>query len=658
MYPERVLKVLQRANARINAGDGASVVGDLEKIVKKIPKAFDGWFLLGLAKGQAGDHAGAETCFRKAAQISPKDPAVWGNMGISYSTRGLFKQALAAYRQALAVSASPHPDTLHNVGSCYLQLDRYDEAVAIFQELVALKDHSEVWAMLGMAFQGLDRYPDALQAYLTARARGGSGYTLNLNIGTCYDNLGDYDHAAAHARAALDFQPGDAVALYNLGAACFAMGKLDEAIDAFARSKLPSARQSRLLAMHYLDQVDPVALRAAHESYADQLGALANPMPARPLGPGQRLRVGFVSADFRAHPVAYFLEGMMRALDRSRLEVFIYADVRTEDAVTARFRALGDHWRGMFGRDDDALAATVGNDRIDVLIDLAGHTNGSRLTAFARRLAPVQASYLGYSGTTGLAQMDYVLVDDILAPQGLADAHYTEKVVRLGEVFATYTPPDVDIDPSRLPLLANGYPTFGSFAQLRKIGPATTRMWIDALKAVPAARLLVMCKGLGNAGAQQRLLQPFIDAGIDRARFDLRDAGSMEAFLRAHHEVDVILDTLPWSGHTTTMHGLWMGVPTLTVEGATQTGRFGRLVTRAAGLDRYLTTAADFGQTAAAIVTDAHQLASERERLRAQVLASPLCDHAGMARRFEDACLRIWEECSRSASGWASTAVL
>jgi len=657
MYPERVLKALQRAKANINAGDATSAVEDLEKVVQKVPKAFDGWFLMGQAKGMLGDHAGAEICFKQAAVLQPKNPAAWSNLGMSCSIRGMFAEALKAYTRSLSVSPSPHPDTLHNVGSCYIQLDRYDEAIAVFRELLRVKDNSDVWALLGIAYQGIDRYQDALNAYLKARERGGGGYTLNLNIGTCYDTLGDYESAANHARAALTCQPDDGVALYNLGAACFAMGMIEEAIDAFSRSSLPSARQSCLLAMNYLDRVDPVELRIAHEDIAGHLGVSGEPLLPVRLEAGQRLRIGFVSADFREHPVAYFLEGLLSHLDRSRLEVFAYSDVRSEDAVTARFRPMVEHWRDMSGRDDGVLAEAVKADQVHVLIDLAGHTNGSRLTAFARRLAPVQASYLGYSATTGLPRMDYLLADEVLAPEGVTDSHYSEKVLRMGRLFASYTPPPINIDVSPSPLKRNGYPTFASFAQLRKISPATIAMWIDALQAVPHARLQVMSKGLENAGVQERLLKPFVDAGLDRSRFVLRGAGSMEEFLAAHHDIDVILDTVPWNGHTTTLHGLWMGVPTITVEGATHIGRFGKLVAEGAGLHGFVTTASGFGNCAAAVVSDGEKLAGTRERLRESLLGSELCNHQGMASRFENACFAMWNECVAS-TGLMSTNVV
>lgn len=650
MYPERVLKALQRAKANIVSDAPAAAISDLQKVIAKNPKIWDAWSLLGQAKGMLGDHAGAEVCIKQACLLNPRDATLWGNLGISFSIRGLFRDALNAYLRSASLSTSVHPDTLHNIGSCYIQLDQYEEAVRVFSELVQVKDNKDTWALLGMAYQGLDRYQEALIAYQKSSARGGGGYTLNLNLGTVYDTLNDYELAAQHAREALLAQPGDATALYNLGAALFGMGDVDEAVNAFSRSALPGAAQARLLAMSCCDTPDPEALRAEHEKVASKLEPIIAPRPSVVLVPGERMRIGFVSADFREHPVAFFLEGMLSKLDRSRFELHLFSDVRKEDAYTERFKALADQWIPVFGQDDASLVSTLRMSNLHILIDLAGHTNGSRLACFAQRPAPVQASYLGYSGTTGMKSMDYLLVDHILAPPELSEAAYSEKVVRLGNVFATYSPPSLPMESSPLPMAQHGYPTFGSFAQLRKITQRTVTMWIRVLQKIPNARLRVMTKGLENPAAQERFLKPFLSAGIDRHRFELCGAGSLQDFLFAHHDLDLILETLPWNGHTTTLHGLWMGVPTVTAEGTTHTGRFGKEIMSALALDRYLSSEENYPEDVANIISDLDSMVKSRANMRNLLLTSPLCDHEAMAQRFTQACCDMWAELTPLAS--------
>ena len=646
MYPDKILKALQRAQANIHSGNPAAALDDLAKAVQKFPKGFDCWMLLGQAKGMLNDQASAEACFKKATEILPGNPDAWYNLGISFAIRGMYEQALPAYSRAVSVAASPHPDMLLDLGSCFLRLNQYEEAIRVLTRAAPLKDTNEVWEFLGMSYQGLDRYKEALSAYLKAVERGGGGYTLNLNLGTCYDTLCDYVNAAKYAEAALQFKPGDDVALCNLGLARFSTGDIAHAVEAFTQSASPAANGCRLMALNYIEPFDPVMLKREHE---DAMRLVAdNPFPLAQ-NPGATktcpLRIGLVSADFREHPVAFFLEGMLKHIDRSRLDLFFYSGVRKEDAVTARFHSLGGEWRNIFGRADEVLAGMVASDKIHILIDLAGLTNGSRLAAFARRMAPVQATYLGYSATTGVQAMDYLLTDDILDPPGQTEGHYTERLVRLGSVFATYTPPELDIEIRPLPMLGHGFPMFASFAPLRKISPSTVELWCDALKAAPSARMMVMSKGLDATVMANNFRAQFAAHGIDPSRLILRGAGSLREYLEAHNDVDLILDTAPWSGHTTTLHGLWMGVPTLTVAGRHHAGRFSGMVLRSVGLDGYIVASDDaFCQKLAGLAGDPQELVAFREQGRNVLLHSDQCNHAALAKRFEDACFGMWRE--------------
>lgn len=644
MYPERILKALQRAQAYIHAGHPAGALEDLEKVVAKVPKGFEGWLALGQAKGMLNDHAGAEPCFRKAAVIQPKNPDGWYNLGLSLSSQGKLEQACAAFEKAASVSPATHPALVYNLASCQLQLDHFDEAIRLFESLLATKDDGEVWTLLGMSYQGAGQPRNALDAYRHALERGSGGYTLNLNLGTCHYALNDYGNAAKYAQLAVDAKPGDDAALYNLGVAQFSAGHLQPALDAFSRSNLPAARESRLLCLNYVTPLDPHALKAEHEAFARRcFGSGPTSAPTASRAEGAPLHVGFLSGDFREHPVAYFIEGMLRQMDRSRYRIYLYSTARNGDVVTERFRALADGWHDVQGCDNSALAAKVAADGVHVMIDLAGYTDGGRMAAFARRLAPVQAAYLGYCTTTGVQAMDYLLTDDVLDPPGLTESHYTERVLRLGPVFATYTPPPLDVKIGPLPMLQNGYPTFASFAQLRKISPDTLDMWCAALRAVPSAKMKIMCKGLDAPDTAAELLERFAQNGIDQSRLQLRGAGSMTEFLEAHNAIDLILDSVPWNGHTTTLHGLWMGVPTVSVRGQHHAGRFGEMVLNAVGLNDWVVdSAARFHSRVAQLAGDSARLAALRERGRDTLLQSPLCDHAGLAHRFEAACELMW----------------
>lgn len=646
MYPEKILKALQRAQSNIRAGNPAGALQDLEKVVSKCPKGFDGWLSFGQAKGSLNDHAGAEQCFRKAAAIQPKNPDAWNNLGLSLYSRSMFAEACAAYKKAVALSASAYPDMVYNLASCHLQLDHYDTAARMFESLLAVKNNSDIWALLGMSYQGLGQHQQALDAYRRSLERGGGGYTLNLNLGVCCYALNDYGNAAKYAQAALDAKPGDDVALYNLGVAHFSSGHLHAALEAFSQSNLPAAHESRLLCLNYITPFDPHALKDEHESFARRFFASSpSYTPAAGRAEGAPLHVGFLSGDFREHPVAFFIEGMLGQMDRARFRIFLYSTARNSDAVTERFRALADGWRDVQQCDDAALAQKVAGDGVHIMIDLAGYTDGGRLSAFAKRLAPVQASYLGYCTTTGVQAMDYLLTDDVLDPPNLTESHYTERLLRLGPVFATYTPPPLEVKVGPLPMLQNSYPTFASFAQLRKISPDTLDMWCAALRAVPDARMLIMSKGLQAPDAATTLLEQFAGRGIERSRLQLRGSGSMAEFLEAHNTLDLILDSVPWNGHTTTLHGLWMGVPTVSVRGLHHAGRFGEMVLSAVRLNAWIADSpARFDSTVAQMAADSECMSALRDYGRDILLQSSLCDHAGLARRFEAVCELMWSK--------------
>lgn len=644
MYPEKILKALHRAQANMQMGNPAAALPDLEKVVAKCPKEFDGWFLLGQAKGMLNDHAGAELGFRKATAIQPKNPDAWNNLGMALASQGKHEQACAAYEKAVAASSSAHPDMVYNLASCHFQLDRYDEAARLLESLLPVRNSSDVWMLLAMCYQGSSQHPKAVDAYREAIARGAGGYTANLNLGTCHYALNDFGSAAKFAQAAFDAKPGDVAALYNLGVAQFSAGHLQAALEAFAQSTLPAARESRLLCLNYITPLDPLVLKVEHEAFARRYFAgvpATAPVAAR--AKGAPLHLGFLSGDFREHPVAYFIEGMLRQLDRTRFKLYFYSTARNSDAVTERFRALADGWHDVQGCNDAELASKVAADNVHIMFDLAGYTDGGRLSAFAARLAPVQASYLGYCTTTGVPAMNYLLTDDVLDPPEQTEAHYTERLVRLGPVFATYTPPAIDVPIRPLPLLQNGYPTFASFAQLRKISADTLDMWCAALRAVPAARIKIMCKGLHAPDAAAELLEQFARRGIEPSRVQLRGAASMAEFLEAHNAIDLILDSIPWNGHTTTLHGLWMCVPTVSVRGSHHAGRFGEMVLSAVGLGDWVADSpADFAAKVAQVAANRERLIALRKQGRNTLLQSPLCDHSGLARRFEAACEAMW----------------
>ena len=383
--------------------------------------------------------------------------------------------------------------------------------------------------------------------------------------------------------------------------------------------------------------------RAWHESHAAALGRRA-PGHANARDPERRLRVGYVSPDFREHSVAYFLEPLIAAHDRAAFEVFCYAQVARPDQRTERFRGLADTWRSTVGMTDADLATAVREDRIDILVDLAGHTGGNRLLAFDRRPAPVQLSWLGYPNTTGTEAIDARLTDAIADPPGPSDALHSETLVRLPNGFLCYAPtadaPAIGAPPAR----STGHVTFGSFNALAKITPAVVAAWARILLGVPGSRLVIKSGPLADAATRARYLEMLAAAGVDAGRVDLRawiDARS--GHLGAYANIDIGLDPFPYNGTTTTCEALWMGVPVVTLAGDRHAGRVGASLLTRIGLAELVADTTDgYVETAVHFAGDLDGLPARRLALRDRMMSSPLCDAAGFARDVEAAYRAMW----------------
>jgi predicted O-linked N-acetylglucosamine transferase (SPINDLY family) len=389
---------------------------------------------------------------------------------------------------------------------------------------------------------------------------------------------------------------------------------------------------------------DAQTLLAEHRAWAvrhaEPLTAAAAPH-AREAPGGRRLRVGYVSAHFRNHAVSFFSEPLIAAHDHERFEIYLYSDVKNADQVTARFQGHADAWRDTAGATDDALAQTVRQDRIDILVDLAGHIGPNRLLVFARKPAPVQVTYLGYQNTTGMSAMDYRLTDAHADPPEMTDPFYTERLVRLPRAFFCYRPPQPAPEVSALPTLASGQITFGSLNQPIKLRPTTWETWARILAAVPCSRLLVLAYPGGQF--ERRARDMMADRGVDPDRLEVVGRRPRYDYLQLHERIDLALDSFPFNGHTTVCEALWMGVPSIMLEGTSYASRFGGSVLVNLGLEDFLARSVDeYVQIAVAWAGQPERLAELRGTMRERMRASPLVDAAGFARNVEDAYRQMW----------------
>ena len=572
------------------------------------------------------------------------------------------EEAETLYRRIL--DAEPrHADALHLLGLIGHQYGRYHEATELIMAAIEIKPDATYYYNLGNVMQAHNRPAAAAECFRLA-------IELRPGYVDAYNNLGNAQRLAGHAREAVDafcqviaLQPDHGQAYNNLGNALLDLNEIPAALEAYQhavalRPELPEPRSNLLFAYHYSDAFDPHAYLDEAARFDALVTQRAQPystwrvdLSARI---GRPLRVGIVSGDLKAHPVGYFIEGMLAHVKRERVELHAYPTREIEDDVTARIKPRFASWTCVAGLDDAAAAARIHDDGIDVLIDASGHTIHNRLPLFAWKPAPLQVSWPGYFASTGMRAIDYVLGDRHVMPADEA-AHFVERAWRLPDSYLCFTPPAVELDCGPLPMLANGYPTFGYFGKLAKLTDHVIDVWSRVLRDVPNARLFVKAPHLDDPREQDALAARFAAHGIDAARLLFEGRSPRDEYLAAYRRVDLMLSPFPYPGGTTTAEALWMGVPVLGRRGARFLSHICESLLQAARLPEWIADDDDtYVAKAVAFARNPAELAVLRTTLRAQVLASPLCDAPRFARHFEEALHEMWVRRVDAAPGAAA----
>jgi protein O-GlcNAc transferase len=621
----------------------------------------------------AGQFDAAEAIYRAVVAAAPGHVVAHANLGSVLHAQGRYEAAIAALTAALQlepVSAALQRNLAACISDWGLHLQRQgrlDDAITLYRKALAVDGNlAGAHNNLGAALLERGRTDEAEACFRAALARDAGNAEFQFNLGNALRDRGALDDAMGCWRRALALDPAHADAGLNLGTALLDQGRLAEALDQYRASVAlapdrPGARNNLLLALAYDPAQSAPALCAAARGYGAAL-ALPDQQPAQQLDqqpgrapdrdPERRLRLGYVSADFRLHPVGWFINVPLALRDRARFETFCYANQTKSDRLTEQLRERADHWRDIKLLSDDALAAQIAADRIDILIELSGHSAHNRLPALARRLAPVQASWIGFPMTTGVAAIDFLIADARMAPPG-SEPDFTETIVRLPEVAWCYTPPPFAPAVAPLPARAAGAVTFGSFNNPAKLNPAVLETWAAILARVPGARLLIKYRQLGGGGGAAHLRAAAAAAGIAADRLLIEDASPHPEALAAYGRVDIALDPFPFNGGTTSCEALWMGVPVVTFAGATLAGRMGASFVASAGLPALVARdRAGMIEIAVSLAGDLDRLASLRAGLRATMATSPLCDGPRFMAGFEAALRTIWRlHCGETAPG-------
>ncbi|PTY02876.1 hypothetical protein DB347_23325 [Opitutaceae bacterium EW11] len=649
MNPAQLVRTLQTALDHHNRGRLPEAERLYRQVLAASPKAFDPLHLLGVLQYQKGRYTEAVDLLSRAHAVDSRNAACEMRLGLALAALQRMPEAEKHLRGAVQKDPKS-PDVWSNLGIVLRASGQFAEAANCFKQTLALKpDAHEIHDRLGALVADTEGLPAGIPHFKRAVevAPGFAQGWCNLGLALLADRR--YAEALAALDRALQLEPQLLQAKVGRGLAFQQTYQLDEAMETFGQALAQNpayheARSARLLTLNYL------AGRSREDDYREHLafGAVAEAAPApelrpRRLEPGEKLKLAFLSADLRSHSVAYFLEPLLQHLDRSRFEICLYHDHHQVDAMSERLRAHADLWRNFVGQLNPSVEAAIRADKPDILVDLAGHTGLNRLPLLARRLAPVQITYLGYPNTTGLRAMDYRFVDTLTDPDAEDERFHTEKLVRFSRCAWSYLPPASAPEPART---GDTGVTFGSFNNLAKLSPEILAVWSRILAAVPGSRLLLKGHGLQDPAVRGVVEKKLLHASLDPARVELLGrTPNLASHLELYHRVDIALDAFPYHGTTTTCEALWMGVPVITLRGDRHASRVGVSLLSAAGRPEWIASSADdYVRLAAELANDSVGRNRVRAELRQQLAQSILMDHRGQARRFGEALLQCWAE--------------
>lgn len=641
---------------------------------------------LGNALKCIGEIDEALACYRTAFRIDPDYADAYINLGNTLLNLRQLDEAIWAYQRALDID--PNDEQLHyQLGGILLELGQLHPAAEVYQRVLSLNPNlAEAHNNLGNVFQAQKQFAAAVASYHKAISLNPRFVEAHNNLGNALLELRQVDAAVNALQQAISLKPDFAEAHGNLGNALHAMGNMDAALISYRRALELNPEHAEahnnlgtvLLELRQLDeaqqsfrralQLKPEYLLAYSNllfvlNYTAQHASAMTLEEARGYGEiitklvskrfstwlcqdkPQQLRIGIISGDFHKHPVGYVLDNIFAQLEQTSIALYAYPTNPKTDELTARLQSFCTAWHPIYGVNDADAARQIHADGIHVLLDLSGHSAHNRLPLFAWKPAPVQVSWLGYFATTGVSEMDYLLTSEVAVPEQLRK-HFTEQVWYLPDIWLCFTPPGLDVPVSALPALQKGSLTFACFQRLDKINDVVLSVWGRILAALPQAHLQLASKQFKRPTEIEKFQSRLAQHGIRSAQVSLLNAAATrEDYFRRYTQVDMMLDTFPYPGVTTTCEALWMGVPTLTLAGETLVSRQGAGVVVPAGLNDWVANSeAEYIAKAVAFASDLPSLASLRASLRQQALASPVYDAPRFARNFEAALWGMWRE--------------
>ncbi len=603
-------------------GNTAQAIKLMVRAVKSNPQAHAYFYNLANMHLKQGNAKEAIRCYREAVRIKPDYAAAHNNLGQALAQTGQRSEAKASFLNAISIQSN-YADAHYNLG-IELKIDGdLDGAIGEFLCALQLQPlFADAYCNLGGAYLQTQQLSQALAAYTKAIEIEPNNFRNHTNLGAALLRMGRQQGAITSFQEALKLNPNDAPTRSNL-----------IMVSSYITS---DAKALRLLSDEW-EQVHCHPLRKFIKSHANRGN------------PEKRLRIGFVSADFRNHAAAFWIEPMLSNFKHDDVEVFCYSSNAVVDSTTERFRSYADQWVESADVSDEALAERIRRDSIDILVDLSSHTEGNRLLVFARQPAPIQVSWFGFPISTGLKSIQYRITDTAIDPPGKTASFYSEKLVPLSRFYAAYRPdptaPPIDAGPA----IRNNFITFASVNSLAKIAPSTLELWADILRSLQNSRLIIQAAGLEDADLANQVCRIFAERGVTADRLSLRGWTPMSGFLLLGQEADIALDPFPFNGGVTTCHTLWMGLPVITLCGQSAASRVGLSILSHLGLaDLAANNTEDYKMIALALANDRARLAMLRDSMRSRLEATGLLDGASLCLEVRTAFRNMWRTwCTR-----------
>jgi len=650
LNPQIAMAHHDMGNALQQMGQYEEALEQYRKTIIMQPELAQAWFNQAVTQQYLERHSEACTSLQQLLSKMPQATEGHFRLGNSLFSLGQYDAAAQSYRQAITLKPAYH-EALNNLGNTLRHLGQYETALDCYrQAITGNSDYAEAYSNLGNALQDLGQKEEALNNLEVAVRLKPELADGHFNLAVTLSDSGRLAAAEQSYEKTLELDPKHAEAANNLGNLCVSQGRLQEAEFWYLQAieiqpDYHIAHSNRLFCLNYHSDYDAKKSLAAHQQWDQQHCAKITAFKHNKhhADPDKILRIAYISPDLCAHSVAFFLEPLLQHHNPSQVESFCYANVKHEDKTSAKLRAHTKHWHNIYGQDDATIAQRIKQDKIDILIDLAGHTAGNNLLTFAWQAAPVQATWLGYPNTTGMQRMAYRITDAYVDPEDDNNPH-SEELIRLPKAFSCYQPhPDCppvgDLPASQKPL------TFGSFNNLAKVTDDVISTWAALLQAIPDSSLILKNKALSDEQVRKTFLQRFSEHGISSDRIELIAwTASMVDHMKLYNRIDIALDTFPYNGATTTCESLYMGVPVICQYGKQHASRVSADFMQQVGLAAWIAKdTEDYIAKALELAQDTNTLATIRQKLRQDMLQSSLCDGQRFTHDIEQAFRDMWQ---------------